>query len=108
MRRIRVNPSALAYLCFIMFGFTRAYWSEVLPHIPLWHALTLPQRQAALGLPHTYQPPQHAFRKLAPDLDAALFETDSAGRKRPSVALRRLMAFNLRLGTWTIPEGVDI
>jgi len=91
-----------------MFGFTRSYWQELLPHLPLWHALTLPQRQAVLSLPHTYQAPLHALRNLAPHLDAALFETDAAGRKRPSVALRRLTAFNLRLATWSLPDGIEI
>jgi hypothetical protein len=87
---------------------TRDQWRELLPVIPLWHALTLPQRQAALALPHAYQPPAHAFRNLSATLDAALFETDAQGRKRPAGALRGLMSLNLRAAEWSRRDGIDI
>lgn len=80
----------------------------LLPHIPLWHALTLPQRQTALSIPNTYQAPFHSFRNLPPELDAALFETNELGLKRPLGSLRSLVAFIQRVSTWDFPQGVDM
>lgn len=91
-----------------MYGFTSPHWRDVLSHLPLWHALTMPQRQASLALPSGYQPMSHAFRHLSAELDAALFDTDVQGRKRPTGALRSLIALVLRLGTWSDGNGVDV
>src|SRR4051812_1863431 len=88
--------------------FTREYWRSLLPLIPRWHALTLPQRMAALALPHGFHDPLHAFRKLSPDLDAFCFDTDRLGQKRATPDFQSLIAFVQRLGAWSRRDGTDL
>src|SRR6185369_17418867 len=91
-----------------MYGFNKEYWRSLLPLIPRWHALTLPQRMAALGMPHGFHDPLHAFRSLPPDLDAFCFDTDRFGQKRATPEFQSLAAFVKRLAAWSKPGGADL
>jgi hypothetical protein len=91
-----------------MYGFTREFWRRLLPLIPRWHALTLPQRVAALGMPHGFHDPLHAFRSLSADLDAFCFDTDRLGQKRATPDFQFLAAFVKRLAAWSKPGGAEL
>jgi hypothetical protein len=91
-----------------MYGFTRDAWRRILPLIPRWHALTMPQRVAALGMPHGFHDPLHAFRSVSPAMDAFCFDTDRLGQKRATPDFQHLVAFVKRLGTWSKPGGADL
>jgi hypothetical protein len=91
-----------------MYGFTREYWRSLLPKIPRWHALTVPQRIAALNLPPGFHDLHPAFRSLPADLDAFCFDTDKPGHKRVTPDFQSLIAFIKRLGTWSRPGGTDL
>ncbi len=91
-----------------MYGFTRDYWRRILPCIPHWHALTLPQRVAALGMDNGFQEPLHAFRSAPARLDAFCFDTDKLGRKRGTPEFQGLLGFIRRLAGWSRPGGTDL
>src|SRR4051812_39079760 len=91
-----------------MYAFTREYWLHLLPHIPRWHALTLPQRIAALGMPHGFHEPMYAFRNLPADLDAFCFDRDKLGLKRATPEFQKVITFIQRLATWSKRGGADL
>lgn len=91
-----------------MYGLNREYWERLLPLLPHWLGLTVPQRAAALALPPGYQPPHPAFSGAPAALDSFCFDTDNSGRKRPTPAFQSLIGCVRRLGAWSLPKGLDM